>query len=418
MAAKSALPIASGRIELRESDLRRMFPKARTDYVQALMAGIPLLEKYGILANSKRWCAFIANVGCETGGLTIVRENMNYTAKNLLAVWPSRYPNTVAGRALAKSHAAKGPKFIANYNYGNRLGNRGRNTDDGWNYRGALLLQHTGRAMALWLQEKTGLPWADKPELFNDVSLCVEPACLVWTSQDLGNLNDWADRGLFRACCNGINRGNPRSSLNPIGWDQRQEWHRKALAIWGGEALPENNPSILRVGSRGEIVKHYQTVLHNLGYHQVGKIDGIYGDNTAAAVLDFQRVNNLKVDGIIGPETRAALDGNNALPRPISDERADATVADVVARVPSAQKANFGRRMSQFFAGFSFLGALKWFAEQIQSVREIIEPISGHLSWLADYWWAFGILFAFILIDSYGSVLKGIWRDFRAGRLT
>lgn len=221
-------------LELSEVDLRKLFPNARSDYVKAILHGEPLLRRFGILANSDRWCAWIANVGAETGGLTVVRENMNYTANNLLRVWPSRYPNTASGRALAKSHAKKGGRFVANYNYGFRLGNRGRNTDDGWNYRGALLLQHTGRNMARWLQETTGQPWADDPSLFDDVSLCVEPACLVWTAQDgIGDLNKYADEGNFKACCNGINRGNPRSQLKPIGWDHRQNWHRKAVKLWG-----------------------------------------------------------------------------------------------------------------------------------------------------------------------------------------
>ena len=41
-------------------------------------------------------------IGAETGGLTIVRENMHYTAANLLRVWPSRYPATAFGRAKAR----------------------------------------------------------------------------------------------------------------------------------------------------------------------------------------------------------------------------------------------------------------------------------------------------------------------------
>ena len=62
----------------------------------------------------------------------------------------------------------------------------------------------------------------------------------------------------------------------------------------------------LAKGSRGAEVKDLQKRLTQLGY-QVGKIDGIYGDKTAAAVTRFQKERGLKADGIAGKETIAAL---------------------------------------------------------------------------------------------------------------
>lgn len=49
-----------------------------------------------------------------------------------------------------------------------------------------------------------------------------------------------------------------------------------------------------------------QRRLAELGY-QPGKLDGIPGRETAAAVKQFQRARNLDVDGIVGPATLAAL---------------------------------------------------------------------------------------------------------------
>ncbi|CAM5577731.1 hypothetical protein MAUB1S_09722 [Mycolicibacterium aubagnense] len=46
-----------------------------------------------------------------------------------------------------------------------------------------------------------------------------------------------------------------------------------------------------------------------LGY-QPGAIDGIFGDQTADAVKQFQRARNLAADGIVGPKTSAALFGD------------------------------------------------------------------------------------------------------------
>ncbi len=49
-----------------------------------------------------------------------------------------------------------------------------------------------------------------------------------------------------------------------------------------------------------------QERLRELGY-LVGPADGVHGAQSRAAVMAFQRVNGLQVDGVIGPRTREAL---------------------------------------------------------------------------------------------------------------
>ncbi|MED1563834.1 hypothetical protein AJ85_17985 [Alkalihalobacillus alcalophilus ATCC 27647 = CGMCC 1.3604] len=63
---------------------------------------------------------------------------------------------------------------------------------------------------------------------------------------------------------------------------------------------------ILRNGSRGSAVTTLQQQLASLGYYKI-KVDGIYGNGTRQAVLNFQRDHNLLVDGIAGPQTLQAL---------------------------------------------------------------------------------------------------------------
>ncbi|AFV03933.1 Spore cortex-lytic enzyme, lytic transglycosylase SleB [Dehalobacter sp. UNSWDHB] len=58
----------------------------------------------------------------------------------------------------------------------------------------------------------------------------------------------------------------------------------------------------LSKGSRGSEVKALQSKLVQLGY-QVGKVDGIYGKSTLAAVKRFQKSRGLKADGIAGDKT-------------------------------------------------------------------------------------------------------------------
>jgi hypothetical protein len=57
---------------------------------------------------------------------------------------------------------------------------------------------------------------------------------------------------------------------------------------------------------RGEAVREVQEALVAAGY-DVGGVDAIFGPGTDAALRQFQRDNNLEVDGILGDETAAAL---------------------------------------------------------------------------------------------------------------
>lgn len=64
--------------------------------------------------------------------------------------------------------------------------------------------------------------------------------------------------------------------------------------------------AVLKQGSRGDDVKTVQTKLKRWGYYS-GNVDGIYGSQTRKAVEYFQRKNGLKIDGIVGRATFAAL---------------------------------------------------------------------------------------------------------------
>ena len=67
-------------------------------------------------------------------------------------------------------------------------------------------------------------------------------------------------------------------------------------------------------GSRGESVKTLQERLNAKGYN-AGSVDGIFGKNTRAAVIAFQKANGLAADGIVGKLTWAKLyDTTAALP--------------------------------------------------------------------------------------------------------
>lgn len=80
------------------------------------------------------------------------------------------------------------------------------------------------------------------------------------------------------------------------------------------EETPVTTLPTLKRGSKGEYVTLLQTKLANKGY-SVGAcgIDGDFGSATLAAVKQFQKDNGLKVDGIVGKNTWAALEQNTSV---------------------------------------------------------------------------------------------------------
>lgn len=55
-------------------------------------------------------------------------------------------------------------------------------------------------------------------------------------------------------------------------------------------------------------VADLQTVMTRLGFYS-GPIDGVYSDETTAAVVELQKALGVTADGVYGPETDAALKG-------------------------------------------------------------------------------------------------------------
>lgn len=63
----------------------------------------------------------------------------------------------------------------------------------------------------------------------------------------------------------------------------------------------------LQKGSSGNDVLELQKKLNSTGYGYNLAEDGVFGDNTLAAVKDYQQRNNLAVDGIVGTKTWGSL---------------------------------------------------------------------------------------------------------------
>ena len=73
------------------------------------------------------------------------------------------------------------------------------------------------------------------------------------------------------------------------------------------EELENESPFVdIKFGSTGSAVIKLQQRLRDLGFNP-GAVDGVFGENTKAAVKAFQRSVGLQDDGIVGSNTRTKL---------------------------------------------------------------------------------------------------------------
>ena len=83
--------------------------------------------------------------------------------------------------------------------------------------------------------------------------------------------------------------------------------HASALAISSHAVWPPYPGVILRRGMSGPSIRQVQERLNALGANPRLTTDGVFGSLTEAAIMTFQRHNNLTPDGIVGPMTWNAL---------------------------------------------------------------------------------------------------------------
>jgi len=279
------------------------------------------LMKAGILDNPLRCAAFFATIGIESAGMTVLRENMNYSAKQIEKVFGVGRHSAAVKPDESRNLAGK-PYELAERVYG--LGNPKKakelgNTKpgDGWLFRGLGPIQNTGRRAITDLMVKVKAKNVD--DLFSRQLLFA------------GAINFWLERGINRYADVDDTR-NVRRAVNGgyNGYDEFMSFYSRLVEILN------SGHSAQEISKDDSNARSIQTMLVELGYEI--SIDGKYGPQTTNAVKDFQRRNNLTVDGIAGPITFAAiharLDTNTLAEPPVlpvmSDQAQKATGAGAI----------------------------------------------------------------------------------------
>jgi putative chitinase len=110
----------------------------------------------------------------ESGNFEHGRENLNYSADRLLAIFPKYFTAT-----SAKAYARQ-PEKIANRVYANRMGNGDEASGDGWKYRGIFGLQLTGKTNITKFMKSIGLSESTDPNTLLDDPRLYFLAGLFW----------------------------------------------------------------------------------------------------------------------------------------------------------------------------------------------------------------------------------------------
>jgi N-acetylmuramoyl-L-alanine amidase len=103
--------------------------------------------------------------------------------------------------------------------------------------------------------------------------------------------------------CPSINMENFRTELLSISQKGDLPIYKSVSYVSGNRKR-----TYLSYGDQGDDIKALQERLAELNF-KPGVIDGIFGKVTEDAVIRFQKAANLRVDGIVGPQTRDALKG-------------------------------------------------------------------------------------------------------------
>lgn len=184
----------------------------------------------------QRVAAFLAQTSHESGGYTMLTENLNYRAATLAACWPNRFaelgpnkkPKRDAKGALIPTKVAlsieKKPELIANMVYSSRMGNGPPQSGEGWKYRGRGLKQLTGKDNYKRCGDALNLDLVNNPDLLLEPIPAARSAGWFWKVNNLSPLADASDiKGMTKKINGGF-----------IGLEARQALFDKIMAAIKG----------------------------------------------------------------------------------------------------------------------------------------------------------------------------------------
>lgn len=213
-----------------EQHLKAAGVKDPAKWIEAIRAVCAEFE----LNTPQRIASFIAQCAHESGGFTMLEENLNYRAATLAALWPNRFAELGPDKkpkkdangkniptGVANSIAGK-PELIANLVYCARMGNGPAESGEGWKYRGRGLKQLTGKYNYDKCGSYLGLDLVANPDLLLEPLPAARSAGWFWKSN---NLAAFADANDIKGMTKKINGGF-------IGLEDREKRYKAVLALF------------------------------------------------------------------------------------------------------------------------------------------------------------------------------------------
>jgi putative chitinase len=189
-------PSATHAGDVTDDRLRMLTPTAKPWILSSLSTSFAaVVGPYGILANPRRLCHFLAQAAHESAGFRTLEE-------------------------------FGGPTYWSRYEGRGDLGNT--NNGDGVLYHGRGIFQLTGRANYRSMGGKISLALEDDPQLAAEGDVSLRTACEYWKSR---RIDVPADSNDIREVTRRINGG-----FN--GLAERETYFRRAWSIWGDSGQP------------------------------------------------------------------------------------------------------------------------------------------------------------------------------------
>lgn len=177
-------------------------------------------KKYDI-STPKRQACFLGQTLHESGNFKFTRENLNYSAKALMATWPSRFSSLDVATQYERQ-----PEKIANKVYSGRMGNT--EDGDGAKYIGRGLIQVTGKENYTHCGEALGIDLIGSPQLLEEPRYAVLSAGWFWNKKGLNALADEGTSNSFEVMTKRINGG-------LLGLDDRKSKMIEVLKALGAQ---------------------------------------------------------------------------------------------------------------------------------------------------------------------------------------
>jgi putative chitinase len=293
---------------------KKFAPAAKAEFVGIIgTRGDEILARFGINANARRFCHFMAQVAHESAGFKAVEENLNYSAANMARVFgiPASEAQRLVGNKQAFAERVYG---LGNPRKARMLGNT--QPGDGFRYRGRGFIQLTGRANYRDIGKRIGLDLEGSPDLAAEPANALLCAAAFW---DRTKLNEIADQDNIEIITKRINGGRH-------GLDDRKQKFAAAQRIWGGDARgldPEGvgrslGPAMmggrptLQYGDFGPAVLEAKGLLADAGYGNF-VMDEDFSKAMHMAVVELKMDRGLPGDGIVDADTWAALEPGTQL---------------------------------------------------------------------------------------------------------